>query len=158
MGTRLNLKPFLRSGDLTDQQTQPAACDEVSPVIVASVSHSVEEDHLVSEENDRNLHNNQTYDEKVSVVANKDSPVVIFSEEDGQDRNSSEFTFGFEVSEELRNLKIRNTRSFRGPVREPIVAAGPTMMASSDSTAGVKEASDPSCWTAATWPAVTAWI
>ena len=48
--------------------------------------------------------NNQSSDEKVSVVtcpeeseknvANRDSPVVTFSEEEGQVRNSTEFTFG----------------------------------------------------------------
>ena len=82
----------------------PPACDEVSAVIVSSVPSS-------EEESDADNNNNPTCDEKVAVVtcpeefekkvANKDSPVVIFSEEDGQNWTSSEFTFGFDVNEEL---------------------------------------------------------
>ena len=63
-----------------------------------------------SEESEKNNNKNPT--QKVSdcreefekKVANKDSPVVIFSEEEGQDRTRSEFTFGFDVNqdEELR--------------------------------------------------------
>ena len=112
------LLPATTTDNVTQGQLSPhpAACDEVSAVIVASVPRSEEEeeegeDDVVSEESDKNNNNNPTCDEKVSVVtcpeefekkvANKDSPVVIFSEEDGQDWTSSEFTFGFDVNEEL---------------------------------------------------------
>ena len=99
------------------QKSPPAVCDEVSAVIVSSVPSSEED--LASEESDKNNNNNPTCDEKVSVVTcpeefekkvvNKDSPVVIFSEEQGQNWTSSEFTFGFDVNEELMATATSST-------------------------------------------------
>ena len=114
---------------LTEDQHSPLppACDQVSAVIVASVPRCdpEEEEEVGSEESDKNNNNNPTCDEKVSVltcpeefekkVANKDSPVVIFSEEDGQDWTSSEFTFGFDVNEELMATATTTTTSTEDP-------------------------------------------
>ena len=119
-GARGWCKASDKSPDNTDNvievQPSPAACDEVSAVIVSSVPSS-EEEGLLCEDSDNN--NNPTCDEKVSVVtcpeefekkvANKDSPVVIFSEEEGQDWTSSEFTFGFDVNEELMATATSST-------------------------------------------------
>ena len=115
-----------KTPDNTDNEEDQdsVACDDAAAVIIPEVP----DDAVSSEElhDSDNNNNNNACDEKIEVVtcpeeferkeANKDSPVVIFSEEADQAWASSEFTFGFDVNEELMAAANNGTQPVKAKV------------------------------------------
>jgi len=114
-------KILTKASEVTPDNTEEKENqDSVPAVIVPEVPNDAG-----SSDSDNNNNNNYNCDEKVEVLrcpeefekklATKETPVVIFSEQEKQDWTSSEFTFGFDVNEEL--IATAASRPDKEPVK-----------------------------------------